>query len=182
MNKIKFNKNLILIILSFVITIGIILFGVFGDNTMKLSYEIDLNKSNKIINYNVIDDSIGIQCGSVKVLLGQKLDISTYKVENELIEDNIYIKQLLSPSKKYEVVVINSGDGWYVQEIRTTIPGVYNLSGYKIGDTKNEVKSFIKIRNKNKLTYKSSDNTETSIQFVDDCLCVIYLRVYNNRA
>ena len=170
------NKKVIIAIAAVVLAIIILIVTAFGDNVIKLDYEISLKEVSTDIDYSTVKTNQGIQCGTVKVVLGQKIDITPYTVTNELEKDGIVLKQLLAPSKKYELVVSGANDTWYVQEIRTTVPEVYSLQGYTIGNTIKEVKKLISIPNKKKVTLSPDDYTQVRLEFISDILVVIDMR------
>ncbi len=170
------NKKVIIAVTVVVALIVTLIITAFSDNVIKLEYEIDINKTRTDINYSRLMVEQGIQCGSVKVVLGQEIDISPYTITNEVDKDGVKIMQLLAPSKKYELVVVGYGNAWHVQEIRTTVPGVASLYGFSVGNTLREVKDWVDIPNKKKVTIKEDDYTEVRLEFISDVLCVIDMR------
>lgn len=164
------NKKIIALVIAVISIVGLIVYSIATrNNVISIAYEIDLDKVNTTNIYQETD--IGIQCGSVQIRLGQLIDISGYTVTKE--SDGI--KQLLSPSKKYELVVVGANDTWFVQEIRTTVPGVEALYGFGITDTRKQVQSSIDIPRKKKITF-NEDNAQVNLQFISDVLVVIDMR------
>ena len=173
MNK----KTIILGIAGVLLTVGIIISSiVLSGKPVKLSYELSVDDVPLGISYSTIKDNVGIQCGSVKIRLGQTIDISTFEVEDSVVNDNYTIKKVLSPSKKYELIVVGKGSLHYVQEIRTTVPTVYNLDGYKIGDDYKDIKKLVDIPKRKKVVYNKTKNTETRLEFISGYLVVIDCR------
>lgn len=170
------NRIIVGIVVAIVLIVGIVLLIITSNSDIKLDYEIDIGKVPPNYSYSQIDNEVGIQCGSVKIVLGQRIDISPYTIEEEIDIDNVTVRKLLAPSKKYELVVVGFERIWYVYEIRTTFPEVYSLSGYTIGDTKKDVKKIVKIPNKNKITYKNTEHTEINMQFISGYLVVLDMR------
>lgn len=170
------NKRIIIAVIAVIISIIVIIITAFGDKIIKLEYEINLRKVATDVDYSTIKTEQGIQCGSIKIVLGQKIDITAYTVTKELEKDGIVLKQLLAPSKKYELVVVGANDTWYVQEIRTTVPEVYSLQGYTVGDTRKDVKKCTTLSGKKKVTITPDDCTETRLEFISDILVVIDMR------
>lgn len=172
-----FNKKFIAIIAIVVaIVFLIVLIVMSGNSTMKISYELQLDEVPIGYDYDLVDTGVGIQCGSVKIYLGQSIDISAYTIEEELHDDGVYARKLLAPSKKYELVVVGSGNTWYVHEIRTTVPDVYNLQGYTVGDELKKVRKLTDIPKRKKVRYQQQDKTETRLEFVSGYLIVIDMR------
>lgn len=170
-NKKKVNSKIIIIIACVVAVIVFIVIAICTrNNVISLEYEIDLKDVPTTLTYTENSD-VGIRCGSVEIHLGQSIDIAPYSVTDEIESELVTVKQLLAPSKKYELVVVGANDTWYVQEIRTTVPTVETLYGFGIGDTKKSVKQLIKIPNKKKMTF-SDKNSEVSLQFLTDMLVV----------
>lgn len=164
------NKKVVAVVAVGISIVGLIIYTIATWNSViSIAYEIDLNDVPITNTYNETD--VGIQCGLVQIKLGQLIDIRGYTVTKE--SDGV--KQLLSPSKKYELVVVGANDTWFVQEIRTTIPNVESLYGFGITDTRKQVKSFIDIPHKKKITF-NEDNAQVNLQFISDVLVVIDMR------
>lgn len=164
------NKRIIAVVAVVISVVGLIVYGIAERNSViSIAYEIDLDK---VTTTNIYQETnVGIQCGSVQVRLGQLIDIGGYTVTKE--SDGA--KQLLSPSKKYELVVVGANDTWFVQEIRTTVPGVKALYGFGITDTRKQVESSIDIPHKKKITF-NEDNAQVNLQFISDVLVAIDMR------
>lgn len=178
MNLLK-NKLFISIACVVIVIIIVILVIIFGNKDIKLEYEINLDTISSNYSYSEMSDDakdVGIQCGSVKIKLGQLIDITPYTVEEEIESGNVMIKKLLAPSKKYELVVVGFERIWYVHEIRTTFPDVYSLAGYTIGDTKKDVNKIVELPSKSKISYKNTENTQVNLQFISNYLVVINLK------
>lgn len=169
------SRKILIPLAVLLVTILVIVLFAFSDNTIKLSYEISIDKVSTNEDYSLPRIEQGIQCGSVEVLLGEPIDITPYTVTKEINKDGIVIKQLLAPSKKYEVVVVGSSSAWYVQQIRTTVPGVLSSYGFGIGDSKKDVESYIDIPNRKKVTIKE-DGSEVNLEFISDILVVMNMR------
>lgn len=173
----KLNIKRVIVVTTVVISIIVItLITAFSDRVIKLEYELDIENTPTDINYSSIIFEQGIQCGSIKILLGQEIDITPYSITKEIDIDGVKIMQLLAPSKKYELIVVGCENAWRVQEIRTTIPGVSSLYGFSVGDTQKDVKECVTIPNKRKITIKEDAHTEVRLEFVSDILCVIDVR------
>lgn len=164
------DKKIIAIVVAGISIVSLIIYTIITWNdVISIAYEIDLDDVPVTNTYKETD--VGIQCGSVQIKLGQMIDIRGYTVTKESDD----MKQLLSPSKKYELVVVGANDTWFVQEIRTTIPNVESLYGFGITDTRKQVKSFIDIPHKKKITF-NEDNAQVNLQFISDVLVVIDMR------
>lgn len=173
----KVSKKIIGVIIAIVVAVSLVVLLITSSNKeIKLAYEIDINNTPDNYSYTQIQEDVGIQCGSVKVKLGQLIDISPYTVEEEIELGNVVIKKLLAPSKKYEIVVVGFERIWYVHEIRTTVPEVYSLSGYTIGDAYKDVKKIVDVPHKKKISYRNTEHTEVNMQFISDYLVVIGMR------
>lgn len=170
------NKRKVIIIVSVVVPVLLLIIGsLFLSATVKMPFEIDLENYN--LPKSITKQECGIQCGGVSINLGDVIDITPYTIENETVINNSRVLQLLSPSKKYELVVAGYQGYYNVVEIRTTIPDVYYTAGFKVADTKSKVKSFMKLPNKSKVKYSVNENTFLYLYFYKDLLCVIDVKL-----
>jgi len=165
------NKKIIIGVILSVISVIALIISIAGSKSIKLNYEIDLDKIDTNWYTQNVSNEIGIECGTVEINLGQIIDISTYTVEEEIEKEGLLIKKLLAPSKKYELVVIGNNNYYKVCEIRTTVKGVYSNLGFTIGDYHKNIRSKIKIKNNKKAVWKG-DDYNVRMEFISDILVV----------
>lgn len=168
-----------------VLVIGIVIW--VGSGSFRPRWEISEKELTKVepADYRVVEDKsiradaisdadFGMKCGEVSIYLGDSIDISKYTELASETVDGVERKYVQAPSKRYEMIVIQSGDAWRVHKIRTTNPGVKNTRGYAITNKYDTVAKYYAngIKGKRVVSIVSLDETkQLQLSFASGVLC-----------
>lgn len=183
------SKLVVGVLTSFICIIVVIIAIVIwvGSGSFRPRWEITDKELAKIepADYRIIEDKtikanaitnadFGMKCGEITVHLGDSIDISKYTELASETVDGVERKYVQAPSKRYELIVVQSGDAWRVHKIRTTNPGVKNTRGYSITDKYDVVSKYYAdgIKGKRVVTIVNDDETmQLQLSFASGILC-----------